>query len=259
MKEHVNFYENLKESLMRLRGTVVLYDGMPHYVITMANHKIDGIIRVYMEEIGLSDADIKVNAQFHQIVREYNPEFPGSGDLFDKWLEDNKGHKIIRKMMNSPKFNKFRPFPLGMCNIKGEGAYYLERMPRRETHQGLTNQMIYQHLICTNGDRKENSRRFEGPFDIRGAAFRSCVLGEHPTAQECLSNLLDPDVTNDAAAFDRNFALVRGPINMMFLAYQADIIGVLPKNNFEYFRLGREFIHCKEVVSELGLFANIMM
>jgi hypothetical protein len=44
---------------------------------------------------------------------------------------------ILRKQMNSPLFNKFRPYPLGMCNTKGQRAYYLERQPNRKTEQGF--------------------------------------------------------------------------------------------------------------------------
>jgi hypothetical protein len=59
----------------------------------------------------------------------------------------NKGHPIIRKTMNSPKFNKFRPFPLGMCNSNGR-CYFLERQPLRpKVEQGLIRSMVTEKQI----------------------------------------------------------------------------------------------------------------
>jgi hypothetical protein len=45
---------------------------------------------------------------------------------------------------------------------------------------------------------------------------------------------------------------------MLFLAYKAEIVGALPKNNFEYLKLGRKSQHTKEVINGLHLFGNII-
>lgn len=247
-----NTFENVKEAMLRLRRTVVLYDGEPYIVLVVTNHKNDNIFRIYLEPTGRDP-----NKKYERPEPEqYPPEHPGLGQYMDTYLTQHPDCGVLRKKMNSPLFNKFRPYPLGMCNIKGDGTYYVERQPNRKTEQGLISSMLDETRISTS---PSTAPRRSGYVEVYGSAFRDCVMGKYPTAAECLANLIDPDVVNDAAAFHRDFALVRGPIDMLFVAYKHDIIGVLPKNNFDYIRLGREFHHTKEVVEGLGVFQSIMM
>lgn len=249
MKEYPNFYENVKEALMRLRRTVVLYDGRPYVVLTITDHKGDGIFRIYLEPIGRSPDSSRGCPEPEQ----YPPEHPGTGPYMDIWMKDHPESGILRKQMNSPLFNKFRPYPLGMCNIKGSSAYYIERQPNRKTEQGLISSMLYETPVSTDVQAKKRI----GTIDVYGPAFRDCVIGDYPSAKECLAGLSDPSILNDAVAFSREFAFARGPIGMIFLAYKHDIIGVLPRGDFGCVRIGRDFCHTKEVVAELGLFQDI--
>lgn len=252
MPQHVNTFENVKEAMMRLRRTVVVYDGAPYVVLVVTNHKADGIFRIYLDPIGRNPDEAYKRPE----IDNFPPEHPGIGPYVDGWMIENPNSGIIRKQMNSPLFNKFRPYPLGMVNIKGSGVYYVERQPNRKTEQGLISSMLNETPISTS---PSTAPRRSGSIDVYGEAFKNCVMGKYPTAAECLTNLLDPDVTNDAAAFDRNFALVRGPIEMLFVAYKHDVVGVLTKNNLDCIRLGREFHHTKEVVEKLGVFQSILM
>lgn len=255
--EHPNFYENHKEALLRLRATVVLYDGLPYQIHAICNHHSDGIFRVYMEPVGIAPEDRKKNQPFFSVLGNVPSEYPTLGGLLDASLTENKEMSIIRKQMNSPKFNKFRPYPLGMCNLRGQGTFYIERQPNRKTEQGLIPSMLFETHVTTSGDRSPDSIRRAGRIDLNSPAFRSCVLADHPSASDCLKNLLDAKVKNEAAAFDRHFALARGPIDMIFLAYKGDIIGVLPEGTLGVLRLGREFRHTKEVVEKLNVFGRI--
>jgi hypothetical protein len=63
------------------------------------------------------------------------------GAYLDQWIKDNPSGGLRRKQMNSPKFNKFRPFELGMY-WAGTKVYYVERQPTRRTEQGLTPNML---------------------------------------------------------------------------------------------------------------------
>src|SRR3546814_20877703 len=63
------------------------------------------------------------------------PQHIERGKRMDNFLKDNPDCGIIRKNMDSPLFNRFRPFPLGMCNLNGE-TYFLCRSPTRNTQQG---------------------------------------------------------------------------------------------------------------------------
>jgi hypothetical protein len=252
MKEFPNFYENIKEARLRLRNTTVVYDGDPYSVLAIAEHT-DGIFRVYMIPLA---AYASYEARFG-LSTPPNIDHPNYyatpaalGEYIDTWMKANPKTPIIRKMMNSPKFNKFRPFPLGMCN-HGNGAVFIARQPQRKTEQGLVRSMMSETPVGLSF-----SPDFGG-VDMYGAGFIACIKGEHPSPQECLKNLLDPDILNNAVAFDRNFALVRGPIDMIFLAYKTDIVGLLPHNDLRAVRLGRDFAHTAEVIADLKVFATI--
>lgn len=260
MVAHPNFYETIHETHMRLRSTFVLYDGEPYVVICITNHRDDGIFRIYLEPIGNGEHMLAYNNPNPPPTNQYGSDDPAWGVAMDKWMEEHPD-KIIRKRINSPAFNKFRPFPLGMCNYEGR-VFYLERQPNRKTEQGLTHSMVSaQHVnldIMSNGKARMGSGRGGCMVDLYSESFRDCIKGVHPSAQECLDNLKDPEIINEAAAFHRQFAFVRGPLGMIFLAYKADIVGVLPNKDLSVLRLGREYSHTREVIELLRTFDNIV-
>lgn len=249
-KEYLNFYENMKEATMRLQYSVVLYEGEPYYVLCLANHKEDGIFRVYLDPIGHPEGSI--NNRTSGIPVEHPDSFQ-RGELLDQWMDKNPKSGIIRRVMNSPGFARFRPFPLGMCNYHGN-VYYVERQPQRHTQQGLTQQMLYQTLV-----RLDLQKTRTNTIDVTGLEFRECVLGQFPSFTECVKNLLDDKVSNKGVAFHRDFALVRGPINTLFLAYKSDVVGFLPFNDAKVVRLSAAYLHTKEAVIGTGLFSDIIV
>jgi hypothetical protein len=178
---HPNFYENLREAQMRLRSTTVCYEGVPYYVIAICGHKPDGIFRMYLVPL-----DRPQGAAF-PATDNYAPDNPLLGGYLDDWLTANPNSGILRKNMDSKHFNKFRPFPLGMCNI-GVKTFYLERQPQRNREQGLTRSMLYETAVSTS-NRGANARAPAVTTDIFTAAFKACVLADHPSAQECLEAL----------------------------------------------------------------------
>lgn len=251
MANHPNVYENLKEAQFRLNGTIVMYDGIPYYVIAITSHKSDGIFRVYLDPINWDGTSLRSLPNYS----DYSPEDSRLGTYIDKWMDDNPKSLLIRKQMNSPKFNKFKPFQLGMCNY-GTRTYYLERQPVRRHEQGLTRSSVSETRVTLDEGRKESGGM---SVEFYSNAFHACVLGQHPSAEDCMKNLLDSEVENEAGAFHRQFALVRGPIGMIFLAYKTHIIGVVPYGDFSKIKLGKNFPHTKEVVEGLGLFDNIVV
>lgn len=251
MKAHVNFYETLKEAHIRLRNTVVLYDSVPYYVMAITNHMKDGIFRIYLAPLDETPGGLRKWPD----IGQFNPDNPGLGPYIDKWLEQVPDSGVLRKQMNSPLFDKYRPFPLGMCN-QGNRVVYLERAPARpKTEQGLIGTMIQEVPISLRN--VEEPYRGKTSVSLTSFNMHNCITANHPDPQTCLTNLLSDEYQNEAAAFHREFALVKGPIGMVFLAYKTDVVGVLPKNNFEYLRLGKHFLHLREVCLDLGLFTNI--
>lgn len=250
--KHLNFYENLKEAQMRLRGTVVCYDGVPYSVMAICAHKPDGIFRVYLEPIGTS-----VNGR--PDVGNYNPEDTALGAYIDKWMAATKDCEILRKNIDSSLFNKFRPYSLGMCNY-GTAVYYVERQPNRKTEQGLIRTMLSASLVSLGSETGGLLKSSPGgcPVELYSSQFKACVLADHPSPQEALANLNDPKIENNAIAFHRRFALIRGPIGMLFLAYKSEVVGVLPNGDFSTLKIGVGFSHCREVIQDLNLFPTIV-
>lgn len=254
--KHENFFESLSEARMRLRNTVVLYDGEPFHVLAITDHRPGNVFSIYLQPLGLHTTGRR--GKYPEVVDVLEQTHPSIGPQIDEWMTANPESGVLRKNMDSSYFNKFRPFPLGMCNHKNK-VYYVERQPLRpKTEQGLTSGMMTETLIsASGGDRlAAQGGRF---VDIFSPNFRECVLGNHPSASDCLTNLLDPKVVNDAHAFHRYFAFVRGPIGMIFVAYKEDVVAVLPSNNLATIKLGRNFGHLKEVVEELGVFVNVLI
>jgi hypothetical protein len=255
--QYPNFYENITEARARLNRTVILYDDIPCQVAAITDHKEDGIFRMWLAPIGATPEELRAREKFDYYCMNCHPDNTELPGYLDAELAKNPKSGIMRKHMNSPKFKRFRPFPLGMCNV-GTQTFYVERQPiRPKMEQGLVKSALWETLI-TAGSRQDNPRRVPEQISLFSSDFRDCILADHHDAATVLPMLLDPKVSNDAHAFHREFALVRGPLEMIFLAYRADIIGVLPKNNFSLLRLGREFRHCQEVVEELGLFNSIL-
>lgn len=258
MKEYPNFYENLKEASTRLQGTIVCYDGIPYYVYRICDGRPDNIFRIYL--VGLNSQEDYPNLQWPDIETYVYQQQAASavvniGDFLDKWMVKNPTFPMIRKMINSPLFRKFRPFPLGMCNY-GKFAFYLERQPLRKSEQGLISSAIDETPLGFDISPVKMPRGAIN-VNLKSKAFQACVVGEHPTPQAVLDVILDPQFENRSVAFHRNFALVRGPIGMTFLAYKADLIGLLPNNDFNSLRVGKDFGHTREVIEALGLFTNI--
>ena len=248
--KYPNFYENLSEANKRLHGTVVLYDGHPYYILAISNHFPDGIMRVYMEP--LDKPSNRRTPPWSQIGKTTTEGGGNVGQHLDQWLSDNPSSFIVRKHMNSPHFRRFRPFPLGMCNRSG-AVVYIERSPTRKTEQGLIPMALSQTPISMFSDK--------GGFrnvDFFSGEFCQTVMGVYPTIEECFEKLSDDNIGNTGAAFDRNFAIIRGPLEMLFLAYKSDIMGVFPEGSPKFLRLGRKFRHLREVCEALGKFERIV-
>lgn len=255
MKEYPNFYENLKEAHIRLKGTVVLYDKEPYYVVAITNHLPDGIFRIYLDPIGNPAAMASANGENFP-ANMIQGESAELGPELDKWMKTPHGmtFKLLRKQMNSPLFNKFRPFPLGMVNHSND-VIFIERQPDRpRTSQGLTRSMMSGKRLSLDDSGAPNSVP-----DVTNASVAACIRGDYPSATDCLENLLDPLVTNRSAAFNRQFAFLRGPLQTVYIAYKDEVVGVLPHSDFSEVRIGKPFHHLREVVSELKLFDSVSL
>lgn len=250
MVSYTNFYETVKEASMRLTNTVVLYDGEPYYVLCCTDHKQDGIFRIYLDPLGHPDG-LQINT--HNVPYEWFDEGEITrGSKMDEYLTDNPNSRIIRKMMNSPKFNKFRPFPLGMVNKQGS-VFYLERHPTRHTQQGLCKNMLYGGEVDLLNRKKDT----HSPVSIFDRDFFDTIKGIYPDFKSVLEALKDPDVVNTGAAFSRDFAVMRGPFNTLFLAYKRETVGQITNRDDSEIKLGSGFSHLREIVGDTCSFQSV--
>jgi hypothetical protein len=263
--KHKNFYETAKEARLRLQGTVIWYDGPgeqgPYYVLTVTDHVPDGAFKIYMKAIGqryLSDPSVYPPNEM------MNQEDANLGPAMDKFMNVAPKFGVIRKDLTSPHFNNFRPFPLGMMNsVKRDKSgkaldcetLYLERQPNRLTQQGLIKSMIY--ISPVNAAMKKDPTQVSYQFDIWSPDFKDCIIGKYPSIDKCLSKLADPLIANESVAFHRYFALVRGPIDMLFLSYKGEIVGLLDNRNLSQITVAREHKYTREAIAELNVFKDI--
>lgn len=245
--QHVNFYESLKEAQMRLNQTIVMYDNEPYFVICIDNHKSDGIFRVYMEPLG-SPRGLTFSSS------PYSANHPGID--MDHFLDTYKDKTpIIRKQLNSPLFNKFRPFPLGMCDSNGS-TYYCERAPVRGTYQGLNRDMLNSKLISLDTSKGGPGRY--GP-EMYSEDFRKTILGQYMSAQDALSHLVSNKVKNQSLSFHREFCFIKGPVGTLFLAYKTEVVGNVVNRDFSQLNLVKKYFYTQEVINELGVFDKIVI
>lgn len=251
MVDYPNFYESLPEANKRIKGTVVLYDGLPFHVLAVANHFDDGIFRVYMEPLCDGKDSENRYSPFDGISKN-SGDNPSVGPLCDEYLQMKPHSKVIRKKMNSPHFKRFRPFPLGFVNLDGR-CVYVERAPTRRTEQGLNGQSITQISVCL-GEKRFHNRA----VCLLTKELGDTILGYYPGIDETFEALNNPEISNLGVAFDRKLALLRGPIGMLFLAYKGDIVGVFPHSDKSFLKLGDNFKYLHEVLATTEYFERIV-
>lgn len=263
--KYPNFYQTVTEASMRLRGTIIMYNGPgeegPYYVCAVTDHLSDGKFRIYMKALGNKYIS---NPAVMPPSEQIGVDNPALGGHMDQFMKLNPSFGMVRKELTSPHFNGFRPFPLGMMNKVDRDktgkatdceTLYLERQPNRGTSQGLVRAMIYTTQVTPSVKKAPTPATFN--FDIFSPEFKDCILGRYPSPEECLRNLRDPKCANEGVAFHRYFAFVRGPFDMIFLSYKGDIVGILPNNDLRSVDIGKEFRYTKETVDDLRVFSTI--
>lgn len=234
MPDFPDYYENIDEAQFRLQGTVVTYDGKPCYIQNIQRHR-DGILRCYIVMLP-NRIDRRYDDEFVEVVDdddEINPDIP----------------QAIRKKITSPKFNRFRPFPMGFVNFFRDypKAKYLTRIPGRRSKQGLYSETFkVDHIDTRMADR--------GGFNtyVSQPEFRDCVVGEYPTFEEAMDTLR----ADTAIAVNREFAIERDNLGLNYLYHRLDKVGiargreVLLADKFSFLREG--IIECQNLPNNVG-------
>ena len=254
MPQFTNFYENIPEARLRLLNTVVVYDGHPCYVHWIADHE-DGRFRIYVERLGEGGYGFGQD-KYSDFPNRNNHCEHNFGAVLDTWLERNPDSTVMRKLMSSAKFNKFRPFPLGNVNLNGE-VVYAERRPTRQTIQGIRPESVFYEKVSASpamdGGLFKQSRCY---VDLYSHEFVDCVLGNYPTYQEVIENLRSPTCANSGAAFHRDFSVLRGPVKTLFLCYKTEGVGIIKGYDLV---LDKDYEYLKEQIEELNVFPYMIV
>jgi hypothetical protein len=215
-------YENHEQARQRLRGSVVLYDGRPHYVHE-TNEGLDGRIRITLGELPYA-------------VHGSIPENP------------------VVTLTDDPLLNRFRPFETGFMNMfetgRNETAFVFRR-PVRQSQQGFNGQSYSSKLL-----HGSLGTRDAGAFEsvIASPSFAEMVRGIYPSFEECMDAL----IPSSSVGFDRNYAVRMDSDGTVWLYRQQIKVGIVSKspNRLLLFRSKR---YLREEFQESESLPNIEM
>lgn len=249
--KYTNFYETVREANMRLKGTVILYDKEPYIVLAVSDHKKDSIFRIYLEKIGEGNFAYHGNLspETQCPIHTIPWEDTSFGSFMDDWMVKNTQFGVLRKQMNSPLFDKYRPFALGLVNYETE-ALYTERTPSRRTEQGLTSKMLETSSVVGLPKQRLN---------LLGKEFYNCVKGHFPSLKESFDRIKDKQGKVESIGFSRLFGLSKGPVRLPCLFYKDTTIGYLPSADPGCLVLDEQHKHLKESICELDCFNEIIL
>lgn len=190
MIESPIFWTDVQQAQERLVATVILYDGSPYFVVS-AENGADGKPRLYLMECG----------------NETN---------------------LTRKVMDSPKFKRFRELPqIGWMNYdKGTSAHFFERGARRSRQHGLSDSNI-SHWGLTHGTITNLTSRRDLSEVMHDKGFIHMVKDEYPTLTSILAKIVD----NTAIAYSRRYCVYRDVDGVRWLYRNTDRIGLFTGAN----------------------------
>jgi hypothetical protein len=226
MPNHPNHYENYEEAKLRLEGCVVTYDKTPCYIRRVEDHD-DGIVRL---KIVMLPNTLNV-------------------DRFEPDEDDQLAVGGIRKKINSPKFNRFRPFEMGYCNNFTDTGHvkFLSRIPVRRSKQGLS-----QESLSIKSNRTGHRPDVNYRMIVECSSFRDCVAGDYPDFEEVMDTL----VADSSIGVDRSFSVERDNLGLNFLYHNCEKVGLVQAGEI---RLARQFDYLREKIIASPKLPNIVV
>lgn len=190
------FWTDIEQAQTRLIGCVVLYDGQPVYIDNVTNVADDDIPRAHIRVLPCKEQD-------------------GSNS---------------RKMLNSPKFNKFRKMPnLGWMNVSsGAGAVFLARQTHRATKHGLTvgNVLITSTPRRAAGDTNDMTALVSGAYNFSSVMFDKGFVDAHNGQFPSLESVLARIEEGSSIAFSRKYCVIRDYDGIRWLFRDTTRVGI---------------------------------
>jgi hypothetical protein len=206
-------YESVEDASMRLRNTIVLYEGKPVFITGITAGTGDDILRVRFKELPLDP----------------NKNFGGP---FEDAEDGGK-----RKFISSKHFD-ISPFRLGYVNHPKYGAFYVQRLPHRIQKQGFSSEsyaaktnagLVISWAVFTQSKETVAMINNDYPSFDRAKA----LLGKIPSV-----------------AFCRDYSLMKDEVlpELMFLYHKGQKVGFVNETGVT---LGEKFKCLKESLSEV--------
>jgi hypothetical protein len=253
MKDYPNFYENIAEARYRLQNTLVMYQNEPCIIEAITDNHGDRF-RAFIQMLPKTQEDKYIQVTPVQQIPQEHVTF---GTAMDEFIKNYP--TILRKRLDSKHFDNFRPPAFGMKNNLSNGSVsYIRRRPLRNRQQGTSPQHLSTRSLnlqpTLSAAMRGSPVRSRGRNELFSPSLRACILAEYPSFDEALGVMTDPALVNPGVAFDRHFAVVRGPIGLLFLMYKENAVGVIDDRNL---RLSHDFRYLLETVQDLGCFRDI--
>lgn len=217
-------YESLEDARLRLKNTVVLYDGEPVFIrnIEPSRSEKDGIFRIHADALPLNGP-----GQIHNEDEDWDEGV--AVDVGD-WIDAAK-KADLRKFISSKNFD-IAPFKMGYVNLK-KGAVFCSRVPRRQQKQGLS----LESYSAVGLDW--------GAF-VQSKEAVDMIKGRYPTLDQAKALLNKSPLV----AFSREFAIAKDEIleDMFILYYKGSKVGVFLDGKVT---LGKKYTCLKETLLEI--------
>lgn len=256
-------FDNLADAQQKLQQSIVLYQGIPVFVHAVLNSRPDGIFRVYFKPIPLTlpvdfnnDPD-EDEAGVQEIV---NPFRPMRGDDMRELDRRYRADGCIRKKINSPHFNGFRPITLGYMNhFEGTNTLpiFVVRSTARQYSQGVKLRTL----------TFERPALFNEPVDRMGEAnlarsigFKEMVANEYPSIKDAIDVIKDDSKAPKGVAVSRDVAIMYQSDLAMYLVFvRNQLVGYLDDSQGDRFvvSVSKEKRHLKEILEGVGFVVNV--
>lgn len=211
------FWTDIQQASDRLRGTTILYDDLPYYVSDIvpgeATKERPGMPRAILHACGEGG--------------------------------DNLG-KPTRRILNSPKFKRFRTLPnLGWMNSR-RGAVWLTRRPvAGGRSHGYTDNCITTLSFLLRDNGKYSEVRGDPLSNLQTQkGFLEMHQGVYPTLEATLANIKP----NTSIAYNREFCVVRDENGFRWMYFRKDRVGLFSSSN--NLCLSASFAHLRETIME---------
>lgn len=218
------FWTDATQAQERLASTVILYDNEPVYVdgIVAANREDDNptIPRAQIRQCGVAKSSIKSS----------------------------------RKILNSPKFERFRKLPnIGWMNMVANpktGPLFVSRRPVAGSRlHGLANANIRVENFVVNGD---NFFLDGGGYNLGNIMYDQgfCDMhhGRYPTLAAVLANIKE----GTGIAYSRDFCVWRDAVGIRWLFHKTNKVGIF--TGVDTLNLFTKFSYLRETIMEDSAF-----